>query len=213
MPAIAERVADALLKQGDLLSTQGRYTHALAVYGDAARRFDGNATPAIEAKSAAALVYQGVVLEVLNRFPDALHAYDHVVSRYHLSGAPCVIAEVAAALGCKGILLLNRAVSDVDPSTCQRDLGALLAILPRDDIPPVVVHAVIGFCARVAPARALEQIQASPAADLLLPLATALQQEMGLNPRVSREVREVAHDVRARLSAARSYGSRVEPIR
>ena len=214
VPAISEIVADALLEQGDLLSTQGRYTHALEVYGDAARRFDGHATPAIEAKSAAASVYQGLMLEMLNRFPDALQAYDYVVSRYRRSDAPCLIAAVAAALGCKVILLLNRAVSDVDPSTCQRDLGALLATLPRqDDIAPVVVQALIGLCARVEPGRALEQIQASAAADLLLPLTTALQQEMGLTPRVSREVREVAQDVRTKLAAARPYGSRVEPIR
>ena len=213
-PVIGERVADALLKQGDLLSKQGRYEQALEVYGDVVQRFDENATAEIDARVAAALVYQGVTLETLNRVPEAVQAYDHVVMRYGFSDAPHVIGEVAAALICKGNLLLNGTVSDVDPRACQRDLGALLAIIPRrDDIPPVVMHAVIGFAAHLEPANALEQLQASPAADLLLPLATALQQEMGLNPRVSREVREVAHDVRARLSAARSYGSRVEPIR
>jgi hypothetical protein len=62
---------------------------------------------------------------------------------------------------------------------------------------------VIGFGARLEPARALEQIQASPAAHLLLPLETALQQDMGLNPRVSREVQEVAQDVRNKLTVAR----------
>ena len=212
--AIAESVADALLEKGDLLSTQGRYTHALEVYGDVATRFDGNSMPAIEAKVAAAWVYRGLMLEMLNRHPDALHAYDHVVGRYRLSDSSCVIVEVAAALGLKGILLLNHAVSDVDPATCQRDLGALLAILPRQtDVPPVVVHSVIGFCARVEPARALEEILTSAAADLLLPLTTALQQEMGLNPRVSREARDVARDVRTKLAAARPQGSRVEPIR
>lgn len=214
VPAISEIVTDALLEQGDMLSTQGRYTHALEVYGDAARRFDGHAMPAIEAKSAAASVYQGLMLEMLNRFPDALQAYDRVVSRYCHSDAPCLIAEVAAALGGKGTLLLNHAVSDVDPRACDRDLGALLAIIPRrDEISAVVMHAVIGFAAHLEPARALEQIQSSPARDLMLPLATALQQETGLTPRVSREVREVAQDVHAKLAAARRHGSRVEPIR
>ena len=204
-----------LLRRGDA----GRMVEALlrfmaSFYGDAARRFDGHATPAIDAKSAAAAVYQGRMLEMLDRFPDALQAYDHVVSRYRHSDAPCVIAEVAAALGRKGILLLNHAVSDVDPRACDRDLGDLLAIIPhRDDIPPVVMHAVIGFAAHLEPARALEQIQSSPAGDLMLPLATALQQETGLTPRVSREVGEVAQDVHAKLAAARRHGSSVEPIR
>ena len=46
-------------------------------------------------------------------------------------------------------------------------------------------------------------IQVSPAANLLLPLTTALEQEMGLTPRVAREVEEVAEDIRRRLATLR----------
>ena len=43
-------------------------------------------------------------------------------------------------------------------------------------------------------------IEASPSASLLLPLTTALQQELGLEPRVAREVTEVAQDIRRDLA-------------
>ena len=147
----------------------------------------------------------GRMVEALLRF---------MASFYSAPDLSSIAGSRVRALGSTGILLLNRAVSDVDPHACDRDLGALLAIIPRrDDLPPVVMHAVIGFAAHLEPVRALEQIQSSPARDLMLPLTTALQQETGLTPRVSREVREVAQDVHAMLAAARRHGSRVEPIR
>ena len=46
----------------------------------------------------------------------------------------------------------------------------------------------------------VEMIQGSPAADLLLPLVTALQQELGQEPPVGLEVHEIAHDIRDRLA-------------
>ena len=52
--------------------------------------------------------------------------------------------------------------------------------------------------------------KASPAADLLLPLTTALEWELGLAPRVAREVEEVAQDIRrdlAKLKEARTNGA------
>ena len=49
-------------------------------------------------------------------------------------------------------------------------------------------------------ARTLELIQASPAADLLVPLVTALQQELGQETHVAKEVDEVALDVRRNLA-------------
>ena len=101
-------------------------------------------------------------------------------------------------------MLLEMDSSNVDQAACARDLHTLLVILPvRDELPSLIALAVTGFSAHLEPAYAVEQIQASPTAHLLLPLVTALQQESGLNPRVSREVQEVAQDVRNKLAASR----------
>ena len=45
-----------------------------------------------------------------------------------------------------------------------------------------------------------ELIKGSPAADVLLPLTTALELNLGLEPRVAMEVKEVAEDIRLDLA-------------
>ena len=46
-------------------------------------------------------------------------------------------------------------------------------------------------------------IRASPSANLLVPLTTALEMEMGLQPRVAAEVQKVADDIRRHMSRLR----------
>ena len=58
-----------------------------------------------------------------------------------------------------------------------------------------------------ARSRMRDLIKASPAADLLLPLTTALELELGLEPRVAREVEEVAEDIRRDLAERRKAKS------
>ena len=68
----------------------------------------------------------------------------------------------------------------------------------------------MGFSIDLGQERMWEIIQESPSAKLLLPLTTALEQEIGREPRVAREVEEVARDIRrdlARLREARADGS------
>ena len=60
------------------------------------------------------------------------------------------------------------------------------------------------FSAKLGVARVLEFIRKSPSADLLLPLTTAFEQELGLEPRVAREVEEVAKDIRRTLQDFRN---------
>ena len=206
---VAHDVAEALKDKGDLLLAQGQHAAALEAYRDLAARFEGDQTPEIATTVAAARIREGLILETLNRLPEALAAYDEVVHRYRSSATSELMAQVAVALVVKGNALLEKSPSCVDRDDCARDLRTLLAMHPRtDDLPPVAanayVDAAIGFSAYLDPTRALEQIQSSSAAQLLLPLATMLQQESGLNPRVSREVQEVARDVRDRLVRTRT---------
>ena len=59
------------------------------------------------------------------------------------------------------------------------------------------------FSIEIGPERMVELIQASPSANLLLPLTTALEQELGREPRVALEVTEVAEDIRKDLARLR----------
>ncbi|MDD9997063.1 MAG: hypothetical protein OXQ89_04900 [Rhodospirillaceae bacterium] len=87
-----------------------------------------------------------------------------------------------------------------DRAACKQDIEAFLTILPRltslrkdgiDDLCRLAV--VLGFDSMLA------LIEASPAASLLLPLSTALAKELGAEPRVAREVEDIAEDIRRDL--------------
>ena len=86
----------------------------------------------------------------------------------------------------------------------------LLGFLAKEgEMRPGVVQALTQLSFNYGLPRALEIIQASPAADLLLPLVTALQQELGQETHVAKEVDEVAADIRRnmmRLSASIGLG-------
>ena len=209
VPSVVHDVAEALKDKGDLLLAEGQHAAALEAYRDLAARFEGDQTPEVATTVAAARISEGLTLETLNRLPEALAAYDEVVHRYRSSATSELMAQVAVALVVKGNALLEKSPSCVDCDDCARDLRTLLATHPRtDDLPPVAVSAyvdaAIGFSAYLEPTRALEQIQSSSAEQLLLPLSTALLQESGLSPRASREVQEVARDVRNRLAQTRT---------
>ena len=75
---------------------------------------------------------------------------------------------------------------------------------PLEQVAMDLVDTLMRISVDLGPRRVSEVIQASPAADLLLPLTTALEQEMGLAPRVAREVEEVADDIRRKLATLKA---------
>ena len=105
----------------------------------------------------------------------------------------------------RGYLIRAKAcLAGGDPAACERDVEAMLAILPKlDPLPREILNALAEFVVEIGAERMRELIQASPAADLLLPLTTALEWELGLEPRVAREVEEVAEDIRRDLGKLR----------
>ena len=91
------------------------------------------------------------------------------------------------------------------------DAEAMLTILPKlDPLRRESLDALTALSIDLGPKRMRDLIQVSQAADLLLPLTTALEWELGLEPRIAREVEEVARDVRrdlAKLKEARTDGA------
>ena len=91
-----------------------------------------------------------------------------------------------------------------DPSRGEPDVEAILAILPEiGALPKDVLHALMEFSVAIGPERMRACIRTSPSANLLLPLTTALERELGLEPRVAREVEEIAQDIRRDLAKLR----------
>ncbi|MDE0112142.1 MAG: hypothetical protein OXN84_07665, partial [Albidovulum sp.] len=105
----------------------------------------------------------------------------------------------------QGHLIRARAyLAEGDTEACARDIETALSILPDLNILPRGVLATLAdLAAGVGPERMCSLIKSSPAGDLLLPLRTALERELGLEPRVAKEVEEIAEDIRRDLLAGR----------
>jgi hypothetical protein len=96
-----------------------------------------------------------------------------------------------------------------DRAACEPDVAALLALLPElGPIPREALMTLMDLSVALGPQRMRELIQASPSPHLLLPLKTALERELGLEPRVAREVEEVARDVQRTLAELRANRTR-----
>ena len=125
---------------------------------------------------------------------EAIDALDEVIKQYDTNSEP-LFGTVADALIFKAMFLdtMERTISE-------RELSLLLKCLAAvDDLRNGSIEALTCFVGRVGPARSLELIQESPAARLLLPLVTALRQELGQSTDVAKEVDEVAGDMRRDL--------------
>ncbi len=99
-----------------------------------------------------------------------------------------------------------------DASGCHSDIDDALVLLPESDAPlHLAINQLVLYAARLGVDQVLASIEQSPSADLLLPLSTALAQELGRNPRVSKEVAEVARDLRDDIAKVRASLVKTEP--
>jgi len=200
-PAVLERVATALANKGYVLGTLSRPVDALDAYDEVVRRFGDSEIAALRMSVSVALLGRAGIEIMSRRYEKAAETAARVLDGRHRG------SEVQRFLGhvirAKAIL-----ASGGDRSACEPDVEAVLALLPElGPIPREAVTALLEFSVALGPQRILELIQASPSPHLLLPLTTALERELGLEPRVAREVDEVAQDVQrmlAELKASRT---------
>ncbi len=122
------------------------------------------------------------------------------------SAGPSSVAERPAAeyrpdrMPADHLILKAISLDQAGRTISEGEFCLLLKHLAADDeLRPGSIDALTCIVGRSGPARSLELIQESPVAQLLLPLVTALQQELGQNPQVAKEVQDVAGDVRRQL--------------
>ena len=103
----------------------------------------------------------------------------------------------------QGHLIRARAhLAEGNGEACAGDVQTTLSILPElNMLPRDVLVALADLSAGVGLERMCDLIKSSPAGEVLLPLRTALERELGLEPRVAREVEEIAEDIRRELLA------------
>ena len=200
MLGLLEAAAQALVSRGFTLGRLNRPEEALATFDEVVRRFGDSELPAFRVVTEDALLIKAnfeiecrqykAAIETVGRVLDICHA-ESLENRWL---AHLIRAEATLASG--------------DMSASEQDIAAILTILPNlDSLPKESLDALMEFSIEIGPERMVELIQVSPSANLLLPLTTALEQELGHEPRVALEVAEVAEDIRKDLARLRETQS------
>ena len=118
-------------------------------------------------------------------------AIDELIKQYEFTWQHEEV--IAGALSFKGSVL-EQVLSEDEVSSLLSCMGQLGEVVLGS------VESLMRFSSGAGPARGLALIEASSSRKLLAPLVTALQQELGQETSVAKEVEEVAEDVRRDLA-------------
>ena len=194
-PEVAVILATALDSQGRAWAQLGGSCEAVYAYDQALERLAAVPDPALSQLVADTMLRKGLAL-VQDRKPQAaMDVFDAVVEMCATTDSTGMVAKATSALLSKASALLLQG-----ESLTEKDFSSLLGFLAREgEMRPGVVQALTQLSFNYGLPRALAIIQDSPSAGLLLPLETAIKQELGLETYVANEVREVAADIRRDL--------------
>ena len=200
VPVLLESVAQALINRGETLGRLNRPEDALATCDEVVRRFGDSESPAFRMATECALLIKANFEIECRRYKAAIESAGRVIDMCHTESSEN-----------RWLAYLSRAratLASGDLSASGRDIAAILTILPNlDSLPKESLDVLMAFSIEIGLERMVELIQASPSANLLLPLTTALEQELGHEPRVALEVAEVAEDIRKDLARLRETQS------
>ena len=187
-PALLERVATALGNKGAVLVALNRSQDALEACDEVIRRFGESDSSVFSVEVKGALLWRADIEIKTRQYEKAVETAGRVINGRH-RGSP--------EQQLRGHVILAKALlAGGDRFACEHAVEAVLALLPQlGFISREAIAALIGFSVDLGLQRMHELIQTSLSADLLLPLKTALERELGDEPRVAREVDEVAQDI------------------
>ena len=194
--ASTELVALAHAGRGLSLAALDRAAEALAAHGEAARRFGTAEHPALRTMTGHSFLEKADLEHKCGWYAAAIETAGQAIER--------LAAEPPEAQLRGHLIRVRAALAGGDLSGCEPDVEAILAILPEvGTLPKDVLQALMAFSVAIGPERMRARIRTSPSANLLLPLTTALEREIGIEPRVAREVEEIARDIRRDLAKLR----------
>ena len=195
-PYGVEAAAQTLVNKGALLVAQDRTEEAFAAWDEVLRRFEASDVPALRDAAESALCRR------------AQHELTEGRARVAVAFLDRALLQGRAGIPdsrLQGYLIRARArLAEGDGEGCAGDVETALSILPElNMLPRDVLEALANLAEGVGLERMCDLIKSSSAGDLLLPLRTALERELGLEPRVAREVEEIAEDIRRELLVGR----------
>ena len=142
------------------------------------------------------MVVQAMTLGAANRVSESLALIDRVTAAFAHAPRRELADTVAAALAFKG-QIPGQALTESEFTTL------LTCISLSGRVGPGSIEVLVRYSAVAELPRVLDLIQESGTTGTLLPLVTALRQEMGEETQAPKEVDEVASDIRYRLAGLR----------
>ena len=195
-PAVVVMLGTALDSKGRAWAQLGNAPEAVYAYNQALDCFAIVPTTELDELVADTMHRKGLALMQSQNPGEAAVAFDTVVARFASADSKSVVQKATNALLSKAAALLLQG-----KNLTESDFTLLLSCLAKEgELRPGFIQALTQLAAIFGVSRALGLIQASPAAGLLLPLVTALRQELGQETHVAKEVHEVASDVRRDLA-------------
>ena len=186
-------VASALARKIPILDGQSRSTAARAVHGELVQRL-GQDAPDYHELVERSLVDRAAFELTCGRPQSAIETAGLALDR-------CRPDSVDSRLRAH-IVRVKANIADGNVHATEPDIADTLTMLSKlQTVPKEYLRALTEFGVQLGPRHLRELVEASPSAPLLLSLTTALAQEEGLQPRVAREVEEVATDIRAELKS------------
>ena len=196
-PYALAATAQTLVAKGTLLVGLDRTEEGLAVWDEAVRRFEGSDVPALRGAAEVALYGRAAHELAEGRARTAVMFLDRGLLQ---NGTGMSESRL------QGHLMRAWAhLAEGDGEACASDVETALSILSAlNSLPRDVVVVLADLAVGLGLKRMCNLIELSPVGDLLLPLRTALERELGLEPRVAKEVEEIAEDIRRELLVGRN---------
>lgn len=204
-PILLEATARVLINKGAALCNQGLLQEAVDANHQVIRRFAKSKNPALLEQVQGAFL-AAAELELARGDPRGAGKIASELLGHYLP-------DSARKRAIGYVIRAKASFGTGDRPKCEQDISAALELLPELDlIPKAIVEWLIYFCVDLGADRMLELIQQSPSESVLLPLVTALERELGIEPRVAIEVEEVAADIRRKLAKLRKQPDPSEGI-
>ena len=206
-------LAQAHVFKAALLLSLARRDESIAECDKLIEHFGDSSAADIRETVENGLLLKGSVLGILNRSPEQRSTCDEALRRLDESDRFAdtdggSARDTAHALGLRTrmhMLRLLACISLGDHPSAVDDIQVLLGVLPElDALPEGLIRALLSASVVLGLEQMATLIRASRSSGRLLPLTTALELEMGLQPRVAIEVREVAEDIRRDLAQLRT---------
>lgn len=198
-PEMDEHLATAYANRGTSLMKADRLDEAFAAIDDFSNRFSGSRSGSI-CRLVGYTLLEKAKAELRTGSPEtAVLTAGRVLKE--LSSNPADSLVLAHLLRAEGFFARE------NKSGCESELASMLELLARFEIVPATsIEGLMAFTIRFGPKRVLALIEGSSAAKRLFPLVTALQEEIGIETKVAREVAEVAKDIRLNLARMKQLG-------